>query len=198
MNDLTSPYKLTARQREIIDRALELLAELGARRFTMKRLAEKIGVTEAALYRHFASKNDLLLAIVHDFESSARNELENGLPPGLQGIAAFITSRLDRVAERPALARALFTEELFDESQECADALRQMFKKHRARLIGLFQEAKTNGEIRDDLANETLFTIVFGSVRQLVKEWTRSNGAFSLLKRRDMLLDAFRKILRPR
>ncbi len=195
---MTSPCKLTARQREIIDRALELLAELGARRFTMKRLAEKIGVTEAALYRHFASKNDLLLAIVQDFESSARNELENGLPPGLRGIAAFITSRLDCVAERPALARALFTEELFDESQECADALRQMFKSHRARLIGLFQEAKTNGEIRDDLANETLFTIVFGSVRQLVKEWTRSNGAFSLLKRRDMLLDAFRKILRPR
>ena len=185
-------------KKKYIEAAYELIERDGLAGASTRKIAEEVGCTSPALYRHFASKNDLLLAIVHDFESSARNELENGLPPGLQGIAAFITSRLDRVAERPALARALFTEELFDESQECADALRQMFKKHRARLIGLFQEAKTNGEIRDDLANETLFTIVFGSVRQLVKEWTRSNGAFSLLKRRDMLLDAFRKILRPR
>lgn len=187
--------ELTARQREIIERALELLVEIGARGFTMKRLAKKIGVTEAALYRHFETKNDIMLAIVRDFDERARNDLAKALPSGWRGVEAFITARVEQVAQRPALARALFTEELFVESRECAELMTNMFKRHRERMLEAFQEAKESGEIRDDISNDLLFTMVFGAVRQLVKEWARSKGAFSLDRKRDELLKAFRQTL---
>ena len=187
--------ELTARQREIIERALELLVEIGARGFTMKRLAEKIGVTEAALYRHFETKNDIMLAIVRDFDERARNDLAKALPSGWRGVEAFITARVEQVAQRPALARALFTEELFVESRECAELMTNMFKRHRERMLEAFQEAKESGEIRDDISNDLLFTMVFGAVRQLVKEWARSKAAFSLDRKRDELLKAFRQTL---
>ena len=187
--------ELTARQREIIERALELLVEIGARGFTMKRLAEKIGVTEAALYRHFETKNDIMLAIVRDFDERARNDLAKALPSGWRGVEAFITARVEQVAQRPALARALFTEELFVESRECAELMTNMFKRHRERMLEAFQEAKESGEIRDDISNDLLFTMVFGAGRQLVKEWARSKAAFSLDRKRDELLKAFRQTL---
>ncbi len=54
----------TPRQEELVDRALELVREAGLAGLTVRRLAERVGFTEAALYRHFASKQSLLLALM--------------------------------------------------------------------------------------------------------------------------------------
>lgn len=54
----------TSRQAELVDHAVELLRESGLAGLTVRRLAERVGFTEAALYRHFPSKRALLLAVV--------------------------------------------------------------------------------------------------------------------------------------
>ena len=50
------------RQR-IIDEASRLIAERGYRETTMKAVAERVGVTEPAVYRHFENKAQLLLTV---------------------------------------------------------------------------------------------------------------------------------------
>ncbi len=54
----------TPRQAEILDRAAELVAESGLAQLTMKRLAERVGFTEPAIYRHYAGKSALLVAMI--------------------------------------------------------------------------------------------------------------------------------------
>ena len=54
----------TPRQEELVDHALELIREAGLPGLTVRRLAERAGFTEAALYRHFASKEELLKALM--------------------------------------------------------------------------------------------------------------------------------------
>jgi AcrR family transcriptional regulator len=54
---------LSPRQQVILDRALELTREAGLAGLTMKRIAERVGFTEPALYRHFPTKQDLLLGL---------------------------------------------------------------------------------------------------------------------------------------
>jgi AcrR family transcriptional regulator len=55
---------LTARQAEILDRTAELVAEAGLANLTMKRVAERVGFTEPAIYRHFTGKRELVLGLV--------------------------------------------------------------------------------------------------------------------------------------
>ena len=50
--------KRTKRQDEILDIALNLLADGGVKNLTMKRIAESIGVSEPAVYRHFKNKTE--------------------------------------------------------------------------------------------------------------------------------------------
>ena len=45
--------KLTKRQNEIIDTALNLTASGGIQNLTIKNLADALGITEPAIYRHF-------------------------------------------------------------------------------------------------------------------------------------------------
>lgn len=47
--------------KKIINQSLELIADLGMEGFTFRKLAEKIGSTEGAIYRYFENKHKLLL-----------------------------------------------------------------------------------------------------------------------------------------
>ncbi len=75
--DLAPP---TPRQVEILDRAAELVAESGLAQLTMKRLADRVGFTEPALYRHYPGKSALLAAMIE--------RLGGRLLPTMEKIAA--------------------------------------------------------------------------------------------------------------
>lgn len=55
---------LTRRQQEILSTAAELLRDEGLGGLTVRRLAAEVGFSEAALYRHFAGKEALLVALM--------------------------------------------------------------------------------------------------------------------------------------
>ncbi len=56
------PYvKSEERRKQIVDAALELVREHGVQGTTLNRIAERVGVTTAALYGHFESRKEILL-----------------------------------------------------------------------------------------------------------------------------------------
>jgi TetR/AcrR family transcriptional regulator len=55
---------ITIRQGEVVDNALALARDGGLAGLTVRRLAERMGFSEAALYRHFPNKQALLLAMI--------------------------------------------------------------------------------------------------------------------------------------
>lgn len=52
------------RREELVDHALALIRESGLAGLTVRRLAERVGFTEGALYRHYRSKSELMAAVV--------------------------------------------------------------------------------------------------------------------------------------
>ena len=68
------------RRGEILDAALTVFAEKGYEAGTMREIATRVGVTEPALYRHYAGKEALLLDLVATagarISSEARTRLE--------------------------------------------------------------------------------------------------------------------------
>ena len=60
------------RQNQIIEAAIEVIAESSIQALTVKRLAEKIGISDAALYRHFKNKMEILEAVLCYFEGERK------------------------------------------------------------------------------------------------------------------------------
>ena len=50
------------RKRQIVQKTLELIAEVGIQGATMSRIAEVVGISEPSLYSHFSSRQEILLA----------------------------------------------------------------------------------------------------------------------------------------
>jgi len=65
------------RQAEIKKALLEIIDQEGMHNLSTRKLAEKVGVTEGALFKHFKSKRDMILAIVDEVESGLMRSLEH-------------------------------------------------------------------------------------------------------------------------
>jgi AcrR family transcriptional regulator len=95
------------RRQEIIDAALEIADKQGLDAVSMRAVAEKVGVTPMALYRHFDSKVALLDGMVDRMSTSLRPERLSGTWD--ERLFAFAYAYRDLAHQHPWLAQLLFT-----------------------------------------------------------------------------------------
>ena len=73
--------KLTKRQNEIIDTALNLTASGGIQNLTIKNLADALGITEPAIYRHFKNKSEIVKTMIARFDQTGSFMASTRSPP---------------------------------------------------------------------------------------------------------------------
>lgn len=185
--------KLTKRQNEIVDAALHLIAEKGMSNFTIRHLSRRLNVTDAALYYHFHDKLEIIQALVSRFEGEVDSIGED--LHGWAAVEAALVRRTELVLASPDLARVLFAEEVFQGEPEVEKLLYGMMKRHREIMLRYFSEAREAGEISPDIPPDTLFRMVIGPIRLLIKQWGMSGGAFDLRLERGKLLTSLKTVL---
>lgn len=107
---MARPYLRTEdRRRQIVEVALELVSEHGVNGTTLNRIAEKAGITTAALYGHFSNRREILLLAmdavfeeVRDLHRSAQN------PDALERLREIGIGHTRMVSSGGRFARALF------------------------------------------------------------------------------------------
>jgi AcrR family transcriptional regulator len=102
------------RRGEILAAALEVFTEKGYRAGSMRDVAARVGVTEPALYRHFAGKEELFLSLVRVVASRLRGEafgiLDSIRPENLrEQIAAALADRRRAIGVFSPVLRTLLT-----------------------------------------------------------------------------------------
>ena len=102
------------RRLQILQTLAEMLQQPGAERITTAALAAKLSVSEAALYRHFASKAQMFEGLIEFIESSVFtlvNQIVEREPAGAPQ-AHRITTLLLQFAERnPGMVRVMVGED---------------------------------------------------------------------------------------
>jgi AcrR family transcriptional regulator len=91
----------------ILDVALDLFIDQGYEGTSLRQIAERLGVTKAALYYHFGAKEDILMALhmrLHEFGKNALSEMRGDEPITLERWGAL----LDEVVDQVLLQRKLF------------------------------------------------------------------------------------------
>ena len=73
----------TVRQREIIIAARAVIFSRGIENLTVREIAKELNITNAALYKHFKSKNEIISLLIDDIEESLLSAFKR--PPIKQG-----------------------------------------------------------------------------------------------------------------
>ena len=155
-------------RRQILDASLRLFSEHGFARTTVRDIARNAGITDAAIYYHFASKQDLLEAL---FE-------EKGIVPALQELEQAAGELAPRDAllsiGRQAMSlmessrdflRLVFMEALGSEPGAVAQyrSLMERWEKGLSRLLRVYMQRGQLRQVDADLAARQMVTVVFAA-----------------------------------
>ena len=125
------------RRVQILQTLAAMLEEPGAERITTAALAAKLSVSEAALYRHFASKAQMFEGLIEFIESSIFTLIhqitERDTDPSLQ--ARRIVFMLLQFGEKnPGMARVMVGDALVFENERLSARMNQFFDKIESQL----------------------------------------------------------------
>lgn len=158
------------RRRQIADAALKVIAERGLGRFTTQAIAAEIGVTDATLFRHFASKEDIVLAALDRVEE----RLFEGFPPEdadpLVRLELFFRFRASLVGANPVIARLAFSEELpHAAGPRGAQQVESWKQRSLDFIVSCVDEAAAQGRIPRGLPVREVGVMVLGTLIALVR-----------------------------
>lgn len=154
----TSSARLTGEERraQIVEAATRLVAERGVAGATMARIAAAVGITEPALYRHFDSRVEILLAAVDLLRDRALLWIRSSSNP-------YVPDRLREIGRSHASFVSVdmegFSSPLFEFiAQSPHDGLRERLRETHLEniqvLAGIVDEGKAQGSIRQDADSE--------------------------------------------
>ncbi|HEX5506662.1 MAG TPA: TetR/AcrR family transcriptional regulator [Thermomicrobiales bacterium] len=167
----TAPPRTTGRpgrprsaraDRAILDAALELLGEVGINGLTIEGVAARAGVGKTTIYRRWASKDELIAAVVECLHATAPIPDTGDLRADLLTLARS-TERGD---SRRALERVLphFLSEANSNPEIFHAYLETSFAPRVQRLSAMIARAQARGEVRADLDPEVVMSLFGGAL----------------------------------
>ena len=133
------------RRVQILQALATMLEQPGAERITTAALAAKLSVSEAALYRHFASKAQMFEGLIDFIEEtvfSLINQIQSRQPGDALRQTAGIVSVVVQFAERnPGMTRVMVGDALVFEHERLQQRMNQFFDKLEAALRQCLREA---------------------------------------------------------
>jgi AcrR family transcriptional regulator len=191
---------LTPRQQEILAASLTVIDREGLKRFTMKNVAQEIGVTDAALYKHFPDKAAILQALATLFKENTLDILvairNDAALDALGKLEVFIKGRARQFQDNRALTVTLFSDELFRGVLAISSLNQDTMDSHAQHLAAILKEGQDDGTIRRDIPPEHLVMLLMGPMRLMVTAWkSDSAGAPNLVDRVDRFWETLSKIL---
>ncbi len=121
--------------------ALDLFAEQGYDKTSLREIAERLGVTKAALYYHFKSKEDIVRSLFDDYARDVDELIAWGSdqPPTAQTRRGLLDRYIDIVVERAGVFRFLETNKAAMQNLE-SDSAKEVFHARMRALISLIEE----------------------------------------------------------
>ena len=187
----------TKRQTQIIQASVAIIATKGIQGLTMKKIAASIGISEPAIYRHFASKNEILSGIIKLMRMKSQENAQVSkieLSP-MQRLELSLRNRTEAFISNPALAAIIFSEEIFISDNHLSQEIRTIMNERQALFVELLTKAQAAGEVRDDVAVEQLATMIIGAFRFTVTKCPLFDCGVNLEKEVDRLIDAIKKMM---
>jgi len=187
------------RRHEIVLAVVALARDAGPEGITTQAIADRIGVTHGALFRHFPDKGAIWAAVFDWVGESLGAAVgaafaEGGAP--LATLERVFLAHVAFVARHPGVPRILYHELQRPPGSTAQSRVRGLVSGYRGRLAALIGAAKAAGQLPAALDEEVAAVHVVGSVQGLVMQATLFGGELGLLEaaRRTwpLLLDGLR------
>ena len=175
---MTITNEISIRQLEIIEVSGKILIEKGIKGLTTKTVASEMNFSESAIYRHFKSKEEILVALLSLLKQNMNKRLTSEIKPqntSAENFKAVFTSQFNYFNKNPHFVVAVLSDGLLDESEEIRTIILQLMQNKMQLLAQILEQGKQTNEFTSEISTEDLLPIILGSFRFQMLKWKLSN-----------------------
>lgn len=191
----TARRKTDIRKSELVAAALDIISTHGIRALTTRSLAERVGLSTGAIFKHFVSLDALLVGVVeHVAQVLASTFPDPGIEP-LARLEQFVMRRCQAVGTEIGILRLMLSEQFMLALPDGAAAtLGGCVAETRRFITQCVEDGQASGAIRSDLSAPATSAIVMGTIQVLAL--TRAAPGGRSFEPKDVRLTLF-AMLRP-
>lgn len=201
-NLTASPSRLPTetRRAEIVAAAIDLAARRSPAAITTTDLAVALGLTQGALFKHFASKDAVWLAVAEwtaDTLLPLLDQAQVAEVSPTSGLRAVFLAHMRFIAAHPGVPRIVFHELQREVDSPAREQVRRMLQAYRRLVEGLVVRAIEKGEAAPELDHEAMAMLFIGAVQGLVMQSLVNGEPASRGSTAERVIDSLLHALRP-
>jgi TetR/AcrR family transcriptional regulator len=180
------------RRQTILETLAHMLEKNQGEHITTAQLARAVGVSEAALYRHFASKAKMFEGLLEFIEETLFTRInkilaeESRAETRVQNILFLLLGFADK---NPGMARLLYGDVLVGETERLRKRVVQIYERIETQLKQILREAEAGENLRVPIADTAalLLAVIEGSITRYVRSEFQSSPVAGWERQWDLL-----------
>ncbi len=173
MSELPKHLPADERRAATVEAVVDLAAEQNPSDITTAAIAQRMGLTQGALFRHFPNKEAILQAVMSWVSERLLARIDQAIqqaPSPLAALEAVFMTHIDFIAQHPGVPRMLFGE-LQRSSESLPRRMVQTLLEHyRERLQRLLAAGQAVGALDAELDTKAAATLFVGTIQGLVMQ----------------------------
>jgi AcrR family transcriptional regulator len=183
---------ITPRQLEIIGAAGKILTASGVSGLTIKNLAKEMQFSESAIYRHFTSKEEIIVAMLNYLANSTENRLSGlaHLPEPADMLKALFREQFRFFNLNPHFVVAVFSDGLFEESLRINETFLKLMNVKMKFLMPIIMEGQQKRAFTNAITTEELMHIIMATFKLQMFKWRIANFGFDITQKGERMMQS--------
>jgi TetR/AcrR family transcriptional regulator, fatty acid metabolism regulator protein len=177
--------EITDRQIEIIEASGKILMDKGIMGLTTKNLAQEIGFSESALYRHFKDKEAIISVLIQYLAENINNRFEQILKSDANAeeiYLALFKSQFKFFKTNPHFIVIVLSEVFLDSSPIIKQSIEKLIQTNLQSFKTVVVKGQSSNIFAEDVEADYLVHFIMGTFRLQMLKWKMANFKFDIEK----------------
>ena len=184
------------RKKQIMEAARKLIMRAGSEHVTVRNMAKEVGISEAAIYRHFKSKTEILSFLADSVADGLLHDIDTAASIGFSSVDLLddiLRAHLSKIEQRKGLSFLVLAEIISFGDKSLNKKVSDNIQIYVDRLKLLLADGIRAGLIRQDVDVEAASLLLFGMIQGLVNIWALSGYKFDLVEKYSELWKVYKE-----
>ncbi len=171
------------RQEQIKQAVLDIIFTDGLKSLSTRNLAKRIGMSEGAIFRHFASKQDITLSIIKDVQTDfigSLRDIANSNTRPEERLNRFLCQTVTYLTQNKGITMLMFSEASHNNDAALKNNLSQIFNNQKMLVSKIILDGIALGKWDESIPVENVAMIYMGIPVSLNIELVLNGGEFHI------------------
>lgn len=187
------------RQEEIKQAVLDIIYTDGLKNLSTHNLAKKIGMSEGSIFRHFPTKQAIILSIIDDVQNDFIGQLRKVSTTDEEAeirLRKFICATIEYLVDNKGITMLLFSEASHNNDAALKSQLQKIFNSQKQLVSKIILDGVSTGTWDESIPVENLAMLYMGIPVSLNIELILSGGEFNIENYCTRMMQLMLKILK--